>query len=179
MIDVLLGLGSNKSFCGMESLEILARACAALKDFVCCPCFSSIYETAPMYVAEQERFLNLAVRGTVPDSLTPFELLDFIHALEGRFGRDRTQEVRFGARTLDIDIEEFGALRMESELLTIPHPRMHERQFVLVPILELLADSADFLHKKRLSGYLKALPEQGVKKCPDTVQAHFTELLKS
>ena len=57
-----------------------------------------------MYVAEQERFLNLAVRGTVPDSLTPFELLDFIHALEGRFGRDRTQEVRFGARTLDIDI---------------------------------------------------------------------------
>lgn len=163
----------------MEPLELLARASALLKDFACGIRFSSIYETEPMYVLEQERFLNMAALCAVPDKLTPFALLDFIHTVETRFGRDRAQEVRFGARTLDIDIEEFGNLRLDTPVLTLPHPRMSERQFVLVPALELLADSADFIQKKRLSDYLKALPEQGLEKCPDAVQARFTELLNS
>ena len=89
MTKVLLGLGSNKSSCGIEPLGLLACACKEIKRFAGTVRFSSIYETEPMYVVEQEKFLNMAVLCTVQDSVTPFSMLDFIHTVEERYGRDR------------------------------------------------------------------------------------------
>lgn len=179
MTKVLLGLGSNKSSCGIEPLELLARACKSLRGFVSDIRFSSIYETEPMYVAEQDKFLNMAALCTVPDTLTPFAMLDFIHEVEAIYGRDRSKEVRFGSRPLDIDIEEFGNIKLDTPSLQIPHPRMHERQFVLLPALEILKDSADSVLRKKLLSYLKVLPEQGAAKCSVHIQERFIELLNS
>lgn len=179
MTKVLLGLGSNKSSCGIEPLELLARACKELKIFADAVHFSSIYETEPMYVVEQGKFLNMAALCTVPDATTPFSMLDFIHTLEERYGRDRSKEIRFGTRPLDIDIEEFGNVKLDTPSLQIPHPRMHERQFVLLPALEILKDSADSVLRKKLLSYFKVLPEQGAAKCSAHIQERFIELLNS
>ena len=179
MTKVLLGLGSNKSSCGIEPLELLACACKEIKRFAGTVRFSSIYETEPMYVVEQEKFLNMAVLCTVQDTITPFSMLDFIHTVEERYGRDRSKEIRFGARPLDIDIEEFGNIKLDTPSLQIPHPRMHERQFVLLPALEILKDSADSVLRKKLLSYLKVLPEQGAVKCSVHIQERFIELLNS
>lgn len=99
---------------------------------------SSLYCTSPQYVLDQPDFLNLVVRGTV-DHSDPGLLLGQLQAIETAYGRDRMVEQRYGPRTLDIDILLFGDLIINSPGLTIPHPRIMERAFVLVPILEVEA----------------------------------------
>jgi 2-amino-4-hydroxy-6-hydroxymethyldihydropteridine diphosphokinase len=93
-------------------------------------------ETAPMYVDDQPVFLNAAAE--LVTALAPDELLDAILAIERSFGRERS--VRFGPRTLDIDIIAADDLVLETDRLTIPHPRMHERAFVLRPLVALAPD---------------------------------------
>lgn len=177
MISVLLGLGSNTNFSGMSSVELLASACKKLSLVFESPAFSCIYESKAMYVENQDNFFNMVVRLKVPDQLSPYALLEEIHKIENEFGRDRSKEIRFGPRPLDIDIEEFGSLVLDDPVLTIPHPRIAERQFVLIPALEILNDSADEDIKKKFENYLKRLPDQGVKKCPDEIQKKFRSFL--
>lgn len=177
MIRVLLGLGTNSAFDGKEPLELLARAVTAIRGYVADTKVSSVYETEPMYVTDQNKFLNLAVCGAVADSLQPAELLELIHRTESALGRKRAQELRFGPRSIDIDIEDFGGRTLNEPLLQIPHPRIAERQFVLVPSLEILDRFADSLLREKLAGYLAALPDQGVRKCPEEVQARFAGLV--
>ena len=100
---------------------------------------SSIYETAPVGVTDQADFLNLVVRvGTV---LTPLELLGECQRIEKELGRVRT--IRWGPRTADLDILLYNNVSMDSETLSIPHPRMRERAFVLIPLTELAPDCLD------------------------------------
>lgn len=171
MIPVLLGLGSNVSFNNLSSLELLKAACEKLKLILDFPVFSSIYITKALYVTNQNDFYNMVVKGYVKDDISAYDLLDKIHKIENAYGRDRTKEIRFGPRSLDIDIEEFGNLSIDTEVLQIPHPRIQERLFVLIPALEILNESADEVLKSRYESYLKQIPEQkGIMKLIDKSQ---------
>lgn len=90
---------------------------------------SLFYETAPVGGPEQDNYLNAVV--TAESDLSPRELLDLCHDIEA--GRDRTREVRWGPRTLDVDLLVAGDFVSDDSDLTIPHPRAHVRGFVLTP----------------------------------------------
>ncbi|MCM3762558.1 2-amino-4-hydroxy-6-hydroxymethyldihydropteridine diphosphokinase [Alkalihalobacillus oceani] len=94
---------------------------------------SSIYETDPVGYVDQQHFLNMVIE--VATSLTASELLEVTQRIELQCGRKR--EVRWGPRTIDLDILLFDQENMEMEHLIIPHPRMWERAFVMVPLMEL------------------------------------------
>ena len=94
---------------------------------------SSIYETAPVGYTNQADFLNLAV--CVETSLDPYELLASCQDIENGLGRVR--QIRWGPRTVDLDILLYNNDNIEAENLLVPHPRMGERAFVLVPLLEI------------------------------------------
>ena len=128
---------------------------------------ASLYETDPMYVTDQERFINTAVCGYYAgpeDLFSARELLAKIHGIEERFGRDRERERRWGERFLDIDILLFGNLNVNEKDLQIPHPRLKERRFALEPLLELLpliVESGTGISYREICN---ALPDQGVKR---------------
>ncbi|QRY36415.1 2-amino-4-hydroxy-6-hydroxymethyldihydropteridine diphosphokinase [Bacillus sp. PDNC022] len=94
---------------------------------------SSIYETPPVGYENQDDFLNMAVKITT--SLRPEELLSLTQKIEQELGR--TREVRWGPRTADLDILLYNRENIETEQLVVPHPRMYERLFVLVPMSEI------------------------------------------
>lgn len=98
---------------------------------------STLYETAPVGLTDQPAFVNAVA--CVATLLSPHELLARLHAIEAQHGRDRNSEheKKNGPRTLDLDILMFGALQIDEGGLALPHPRMHERAFVLVPLLEI------------------------------------------
>jgi len=96
---------------------------------------SSLYESEPMYVTDQPLFLNAV--GRTSSALTPQKMLETIHEIERLLGRDRSRERRMGPRTVDLDILLCGDAVIDEPDLTIPHPRMRERGFVLVPLLEI------------------------------------------
>lgn len=145
-------------------MELLSIACKKLKSVLESLVCSSVYITKARYVTNQDDFYNMVVKGYVPDSMTPYDLLNIIHDIEAEGGRNREKEIRFGPRSLDIDIEEFGDTVVSDEILQIPHPRIQERAFVLIPALEILDESSDYLLRKRYENFLKDLPEQGVLK---------------
>lgn len=130
--NVYLGLGSNVGdrACNLRSALDCLGPHADVTNV------SSIYETEPVGFTRQKPFLNLTCR--LRTNLTPKELLTAIKAIELQLGR--TPAPRNGPRTIDIDILLFGDLRLESRDLVIPHPRMWERLFVLVPLAEIAPD---------------------------------------
>ncbi|ARD54787.1 2-amino-4-hydroxy-6-hydroxymethyldihydropteridine diphosphokinase [Bacillus aerophilus] len=100
---------------------------------------SSIYETAPVGYENQDDFLNMAVKITT--SLRPEELLSLTQKIEQELGR--TREVRWGPRTADLDILLYNRENIETEQLVVPHPRMYERLFVLVPMSEICPEISE------------------------------------
>ena len=156
---VVLGLGSNKSFNGMSSLEILGKACHEIKELLQKTVFSSVYKTKAMYVTDQNDFYNMTLLGYVSDVKSPFELLKDINMIEAKYGRNRGNEIRFGPRSLDIDIESFGDDVINTKNLIIPHPRLKERAFVLIPALEIFTKIADKEKRDILNKYLLNLSE--------------------
>jgi 2-amino-4-hydroxy-6-hydroxymethyldihydropteridine diphosphokinase len=108
-----------------------------------------------MYVEDQPLYLNAV--GEVGSSLSPRRMLSTLQGIEKDLGRDRSKETRMGPRTLDLDILLCGQTVMESKRLTIPHPRITERLFVLVPLLELAPDLRDPRTGEPYSRYLEAL----------------------
>lgn len=128
MSTVYLSLGTNQG----DRLALLRTAVArlaALGPVVT----SSCYETAPVGLTDQPDFWNIAVR--LETALAPHDLLEATQRIEAELGRTRT--VRWGPRTMDIDILLYDHVVLDTPALTIPHPRLHERAFVLVPLLEL------------------------------------------
>lgn len=94
---------------------------------------SSIYETDPVGYEDQDKFLNMVIK--VNTSLGPFELLDTCLDIEQKLGRKR--EIKWGPRTIDLDILLYNNENIETENLTVPHPRMKERAFVMIPLMEI------------------------------------------
>lgn len=159
MKRVLLGLGSNKKFNGKTCLELLSYACHDLAYLLNNVVVSSVYKTKAMYVTDQDDFYNMVVLGYVAEDCNPFELLNQIHLIENKYGRNRAEEIRFGPRSLDIDIEIFGEEKINTPVLQIPHIRFNERAFVLIPMLEILNNFADDLLRDECQKYMADLKE--------------------
>ena len=153
---IVLGLGSNKG----DSRRIVLGAVDALREVLSDLRAASLYETDPLHVTDQSRFINTAVFGLYPG--TPRDLLSRINEIEGRFGRDRTKELRWGERFLDIDILLFGDQCIHEPDLEIPHPRLKERRFALQPLLELLPGALEPQTGLPYKSICDGLPEQGV-----------------
>lgn len=120
---------------------------------------SSIYQTVPVGYTEQADFLNMVIE--IKTSLSPEELLDFCQHIEGELGRKRN--IRFGPRTIDLDILVYNQENSKTERLTIPHPRMHKRAFVLIPLHEIASDFQITDGSKTVSEYIKELSESDKK----------------
>ena len=97
---------------------------------------SSIYETDPVGYEDQDLFLNMVVQ--IETELSPFELLSACTETEKVLGRIR--DIRWGPRTIDLDILVYNEENIITERLVIPHPRLHERSFVTIPLLEICPD---------------------------------------
>ncbi|ARK28475.1 2-amino-4-hydroxy-6-hydroxymethyldihydropteridine diphosphokinase [Halalkalibacter krulwichiae] len=132
---------------------------------------SSIYETEPVGYVNQQAFLNMVIY--VKTDLSPRELLDVTQAIETRCGRKR--DIRWGPRTIDLDILLFDQENMVMETLSIPHPRMWERAFVMIPLMELQPMLKAPHSDKSLEEIYKALPDkEGVRKWnPGIVEEEF------
>jgi 2-amino-4-hydroxy-6-hydroxymethyldihydropteridine diphosphokinase len=128
-VRAFLSLGSNLG----DRRALLRDAVDSLPDVVA---VSPVYETAPVGGPEQDNFLNLVVQ--LDTDLTPTQLLGVCHRIESSAERVRT--IRWGPRTLDIDIIWMDGVDMDEERLTIPHPRWKERRFVLAPLRDLAPD---------------------------------------
>ena len=164
---VVLGLGSNSVLKSEEKefspVEILQFACSELEKILepKTAKFSSIYKTKAMYYENQQDFYNMVVCGYYQNS--PEELLKQVNQIETIYGRNREKEIFKGPRTLDIDIELFGNQIVKTENLEIPHKNLKERQFVLIPLLEIFPKYAEPISGAFYSDYLQNLPDQGVK----------------
>jgi 2-amino-4-hydroxy-6-hydroxymethyldihydropteridine diphosphokinase len=131
MNTAFLGLGSNLGDCRRQLADAL-RALAATPG-VSLVTGSSIYESKPVGVIDQPDFLNLVVQ--VETSHSPLELLSICLGIEAAFGRERRE--RWGPRTIDLDLLAYDEVVLGDERLTLPHPRMHERGFVMTPLAEI------------------------------------------
>jgi len=168
-IQVVLGLGSNLG----DSRQIIFEAIIDLKEVLTKLRTASFYETKPLYVEDQNRFVNTAVAGYYTgseDSLSAGKLLQSINRIEERFGRDRSRERRWGERLLDIDILLFGNLKIREAALEIPHPRLKERRFALQPLLELLPDASEPCTGLSYRSVCEALSDQGVTLLPERIE---------
>src|SRR3569623_1585009 len=133
MADGLIALGGNvgdvratfqkaiANICGMTQAALLAR--------------SSDYSTPPWGDEAQARFVNACIE--IETNLDPHALLYTLHKIERKFGRDRARETRWGPRTLDLDLIAYDDVVLDTPELTLPHPRLFERAFVLVPLAEI------------------------------------------
>lgn len=154
---VYLSLGSNLGDrpanlrTAIENLEKIGHVAAA----------SSFYETEPVDVKDQPWFLNCAVK--LETELMPKQLMKAVLALEEKMGRRRRQSK--GPRTIDIDILLFGDSTIQSKELVVPHPRMHERRFVLEPMVEIAPDVRHPGMKKTIRELRDGLADRVVVKC--------------
>jgi 2-amino-4-hydroxy-6-hydroxymethyldihydropteridine diphosphokinase len=129
---VYLALGTNLA----DRMANLRAVIAALPPRVCILACSRVYETEPWGFTDQPAFLNQAIAGET--SLPPAELLIHLKKLEASLGR--TPTFRYGPRQIDIDILFYDDLILETPALTLPHPRLHERAFVLAPLADIAPD---------------------------------------
>lgn len=120
---------------------------------------SSLYRTAPVGLLGQPDFINAVA--ALETTLPPGALLDELFAIEARFGRQRS--VRNAPRTLDLDLLLHGATRCDDSRLTLPHPRMHERAFVLAPLAEI-APQLDIPGHGPAAGLLRACADQRIER---------------
>jgi len=133
VVRAYVGLGSNL---GDREATIRAAVTAlGAADGVEVVAVSTLIDTAPVGVVDQPRFLNGVA--ALETGRSPRELLDLLLAVEARFGRDRAASPAKGPRTLDLDLLLHGAAEIDEPGLRIPHPRLHERGFVLGPLAEL------------------------------------------
>jgi 2-amino-4-hydroxy-6-hydroxymethyldihydropteridine diphosphokinase len=115
---------------------------------------SSIYQTAPVGYTDQADFLNMVIE--VDTSLSSIELLDCCQEIEQSLGRKRV--IRFGPRTIDLDILLYNQENSKMDRLIIPHPRVHERAFVLIPLNEIAPDLIIPPWDKSVADYIDTLP---------------------
>lgn len=134
MIRAYVALGSNLGD-PVRTIEDAIDAMAALRGSLL-TAISSLYRTAPVGLRNQPDFINAVV--ALDSRLPPRELLDELSTLEARFGRIREPgSVKNAPRTLDLDLLLHGDTVQDDPALTLPHPRMHERAFVLAPLAEI------------------------------------------
>ena len=156
-VEVYLGLGSNLG----DRMGNLKSAVEKLSKKVTVKKISSAYETEPLYNTEQPMFLNAVIKGVT--TLEPLELLSFVKGIENDLGRQ--PGFRNAPRIIDIDILFYGKRVIQTDELTVPHPRIAERAFVLVPLAELAPKLVHPHLKRKVSELLaEAEGKNGVRK---------------
>lgn len=152
---VYIGLGSNKG----RREDLLKNACDELGRRVGVILkVSSLYETAAWGLESQADFLNQVVK--LATVLSPEEVLYGLQQIEKKAGR--TREQHWGPRTLDLDVLFYNDLLSDNQCITLPHPRIQERNFVLIPLLEI---APDFIHP-RLQKSIRQLLEESTDSLP-------------
>lgn len=136
MTTAWIGIGSNVG----DRVANVRRAVEALQDAGSVSATSSVYLTSPLGGPPQRSFANLVAK--IDTERSPQELLAFCKHLEGHMGRE-SSGMRWGPRVIDLDILLYGDEKVSEPDLEIPHPRMKERRFVLVPLIEIDADVSD------------------------------------
>ncbi|WP_375779939.1 2-amino-4-hydroxy-6-hydroxymethyldihydropteridine diphosphokinase [Bradyrhizobium sp. ma5] len=161
MADVLIALGGNvgdvrttfskaiANICGMTQAALVAR--------------SSDYSTPPWGEQQQDSFTNACIE--IDTSLDPHALLFTLHKIESKFGRDRKNEQRWGPRTLDLDLIAYDDVTLDKPELTLPHPRLFERAFVLVPLAEIVPDRV--IAGRRVADALAGVSTDGIFRLAD------------
>ncbi len=154
-----IGLGSNQG----NSLEILRSALSDLRSLGQLHQVSPVYESDPVGLTDQPAFTNAVA--SLETSLEPVALLDGLLEIEARHGRVRT--IRWGPRTLDLDLVAYEHVELVTPRLVLPHPRACEREFVLRPLVDIAPGLE--LGGQTASEWLAALPSQGVRALPETL----------
>ena len=135
---VVIGIGSNLG----DRLATMREAVARIASIAPVLARSRVYETAPVGLVEQPSFLNAAI--AVDCALEPLTLLEALLRIERELGRDRTADaVRWGPRTIDLDVLWIDGVVLDDARLEVPHPRVTERAFAMVPLLEIAPDAQD------------------------------------
>ena len=150
MPDAWLGLGSNLG----DKRGNLRAALAALADRGTIAAVSPLYATEPVGPVEQDWFLNACAR--IETGLGAVEMLGVIAGIESNLGRER--KIPNGPRTIDIDLLLYADLIVESAALTVPHPRLHLRRFVLEPLAAIAPDLMHPRLRKSIADLLKEQP---------------------
>ncbi|MCC6754411.1 MAG: 2-amino-4-hydroxy-6-hydroxymethyldihydropteridine diphosphokinase [Saprospiraceae bacterium] len=152
--QIYIGLGSNLG----NRIENLRAALAMMQDALTSIVeISSVYETEPHGFCSQGDFLNMAAR--IHTALKPVQLLNAINRIEQALGRER--QLKNGPRTIDIDILLYDDQILSGPHLTIPHPRMHLRAFVLVPLAEIAPGTLHPFLKQRIDSLLALCEDSG------------------
>jgi len=152
---VFISIGSNQG----DREKALKDAAASLNPEVSPTAFSKIYETPPWGYDQQPPFLNQVIRAET--ALPPLELLDKFKSIEINIGRQPT--FRYGPRVIDVDILFYDATVISSERLTIPHPEIEKRAFVLVPMMDIAPDFIHPVNGRSITNLLKDLPTENIK----------------
>jgi 2-amino-4-hydroxy-6-hydroxymethyldihydropteridine diphosphokinase len=158
MAEALVGLGGNlgdvrrtladavRAFCDDAAVRLSAR--------------SADYRTPPWGKQDQPPFVNACI--AVETTLSPHDLLARAMAVERMFGRERAAGARWGPRPLDIDLLDYADMKVDEPGLTLPHPRMFDRAFVLVPLAEIRPDAV--IAGRRVRDALAALDRAGIER---------------
>ena len=160
LTDILIGIGANLVPDGFATPRSGCEAAITrLPDVgIAVVRISAWFETAPVPLTDQPWFVNAVIAART--SLSMHNTLQGLHRVEAQFGRVRM--VRNEARVLDLDLLDFGGIRHEDDHITLPHPRMHQRAFVLLPLQDV---APDYVHPGRGSGIadlVAALPSDQI-----------------
>jgi len=150
-----IGLGANLPSTAGSPEATLAAAAEKIAQCGRLAARSSLYSTEPVGFADQPRFLNAVV--ALETKMAPQELIEALLQIEIEFGRDRSAGVQNGPRTLDLDILLYGDFVLGEHNLIVPHPRLAERAFVLVPLDEIAPEVRDPRSGAAVSQLLKKL----------------------
>ncbi len=161
MASALIALGGNVGDVRATFQKAIANICGMTQGVLAAR--SSDYATPPWGDEQQARFINACVE--IETGLDPHALLFTLHKIEAKFGRDRARERRWGPRSLDLDLIAYDDVRIDRPELTLPHPRLFERAFVLVPLAEIAPDR--MIGGRRVRDALAGLPTEGIERLPD------------
>jgi 2-amino-4-hydroxy-6-hydroxymethyldihydropteridine diphosphokinase len=153
MQTAYIGMGSNLASEAGTPEVTLAAAALRLESLGRVAARSSLYSTEPVGFADQSRFLNAVV--ALETELEPQALLDALLRIEKEFGRDRSAGIANGPRTLDLDVLLFGTLKINEPGIEIPHPRLGDRGFVLIPLNEIASNVEDVRRRKTVTQLLQ------------------------